>query len=527
MTRPTGINGEQYLEKFLLELRDDPVLAAREILGVELAPHQRIALRGMWTHHWAMNVWGRGSGKSKLDAVFVAISAVLYPDELIVILGPGFRQSQLVFQEVEKFAFTSSLFSDCIKGGSRGIKHGTNEYSIEFKNGSWVRAVPLGADGSKIRGYRAHRLIIDEFVQVPPEIINSVAIPFMATAKDPMAQYLGREQGETNNILVLSSSAYYTFSPAFQRYSTFLEEIYKNHNPDYFLSSFNYLDCPKGFMDEKAIELARSQSSEAEFLTEWMGKWVSDTSGFYPASLIDNCSSLNVFPELEGQKNAKYVLGVDPASVYNTCGFTIMKIGEPNTLVNCESFGPIKYTEICSRILEYMSRYDIVRIGIDAGAGLPILNMFQEGRQTIDKNGAISTVKLLALDDLGSEGRRIFQVVPGTSQAVNEVNYAMKSSMEDNQIKWPKIAGDFEENTILERESAIEHIRQLESEFRMVEATPTRSGWLSFNVPSHKNKDRYSSALFAHYAAKQYQADSGQQKLILPSGFWVSSNRFN
>jgi hypothetical protein len=512
---------EIYLSKYIDELKQDPVLAATEILGVYLAPHERVALRGMWEHNWSYLVWGRGAGKTFTDAVFSGVAAVLLPGTKIVIIGPGFRQAQLVFKELETMADNSSTFRDCIVNGKKGVSHGTSEWSMTFKNGSTILAVPLGTDGAKIRGIRAHILIVDEMVQVPKDIIDRVVLPFMATNKNPMAHYLGIEEEGSTNKLIYSTSAYYKFSHGYERFCEFIKECYQNENKDYFVTQFNYKQVPEGFINMKVLEMSRSQISTADFMMEWEAEWVSDTAGFYPASLIAQVGDYGVFPELKGKPGCDYVLGVDPASTFNTCGFAVIKVGSPFKLVYSEALSRATNPEICSRILDFMSKFNIVRISIDRGASSSILDLFSEGRPIINQDGVMRKEVLLPLDaEPGLEGRRIFHVVPATSESVTEINFTMKAAMEAGNIKWPAIAGDFDPDSILERERVLEEIKNLEAEYRMVESSQTRSGWYSFSVPSHKNKDRYSASLFALAGAKAYLGKETIRR-ILPVGFFL------
>lgn len=520
-------NDEMLLRDYIGDLRDNPVLAAREILGIELAPHQRHALNNMWNHTWNYLVWGRGCSKTFCNAVYSSLAAVLRPGEKIVILGPGFRQAQLVFKEIETFVDNSPIFEDTIVGGkSKGIRHMTSEWTITFKNGSTIIAVPLGTDGSKIRGLRAHTLIIDEVAQVPEEIVDKVAIPFMATMKDPMAKYLNKSSEEQrDNILILTTSAYFQFNHAYRRYCSWLNEIIKHKSPDYFLSQINYLGVVDGFINRKVIELAKKQSTEADFRMEYLAEWLNDTMGFYPASLVESCKSIAVQPEIKGKKGDEYVLGVDPATEYNSCGFTVWKIGDPYKLVHVQAYSGIRYPEICSRILEYMSNFNIVRIGLDRGAGIPVLDLFAEGRPHIGKDGEMTKVCLLEVgDSTAREGRRIIQTVQMSSPAVNEVNFGFKSSMEGGNVKWPGFAGDTDTDVQLEYDSLMAEIQAMEQEFRMVEAVQNKSGWYSFEVPPHRNKDRYSAALFGLHAAKTYVAETAGPKELAVGG-WLERDR--
>ncbi len=49
---------------------------------------------------------------------------------------------------------------------------------------SRIRALPLG-DGSKLRGFRFHRIIIDEMLLMPERVYNEVIVPFLSVVENP------------------------------------------------------------------------------------------------------------------------------------------------------------------------------------------------------------------------------------------------------------------------------------------------------------------------------------------------------
>jgi intein/homing endonuclease len=72
--------------------RENPVAAARDLLGIDLPPHQRLALRAMWASPNTILVMGRGGGKTFIDALFCVLRAMLYPGEKVGIISASFRQ---------------------------------------------------------------------------------------------------------------------------------------------------------------------------------------------------------------------------------------------------------------------------------------------------------------------------------------------------------------------------------------------------------------------------------------------------
>jgi hypothetical protein len=516
---------EKLLRGYFKELQNDPVLAAKQILGVDLAPHQRIALNDMWNHKWNLLVWGRGCGKTFMLGVFCSLRAVLRPDEKVVIAGPGFRQAQLVFQEIETFADKSGVFAATIQG--KPI-HKANEHMVRFKNRSTIIAVPLGTDGAKIRGLRAHTLVVDETAQVLDEIINTVLLPFMATEKNPVAGYMGYERDDSDTTLVYASSAWYRFNHYYDKYRTFLNEIYNNGNAEeYSVTCFNYEDTPEGFINPKVRDLAQKQSTKAQFNMEWRAIFESDTAGFYPASLIEGVGDIYTKVEMKGNPASQYVLGIDPASDVNTFGLVVMKMGDKMEIVHVNSFKNLSIPEMCTKITDYMQSFNVVRVTMDkGGGGRAIADVFQEGRPVwLTNSDKMTFEKLLVIDeDDGTpvtyeEGRRVIQLVKGSSQSVTELNFRTKAAMESGDLSWPRgLAYSYDVSQ--EDERIFQQIKAMENEFINIEATPTSHGYFSFAAPTGLNKDRYSAALFAVYGAQTFKQE-GTKQLILPSGRWV------
>lgn len=59
----------------LIEMyRDNPAAAARDLLGVDLAPHQRVILKAMWDCDNVIAILSRGSGKCVTGDTFINTS---------------------------------------------------------------------------------------------------------------------------------------------------------------------------------------------------------------------------------------------------------------------------------------------------------------------------------------------------------------------------------------------------------------------------------------------------------------------
>jgi hypothetical protein len=512
---------------FINKLREDPVLASEVLLKLPLAPHERVALRGMWKAKWILNVWGRGCGKSFLAAVYGLLRCLLYPSEKIVIVGPSFRQSILVFAEAEKWINRAPYAKDALADRP---KHGTSEYKMTFKNDSTFIALPLGADGGKIRGTRATVIIIDEAAIVPSEIIDMAITPFMTTYKNPMAGYLGIDDDDAPNVLVFSSSANYQFNHLYQKYVYWLKQIHEEQDSDYFLSKFNYHDTPERFIDMKVVEMQKATSPDIIFRMEYLAEFPQDSIGFFPASLIQKkCLTRFVVPLKEGRKGYKYVLGLDPARSEDYFGIVVLELeGEHRNVVRVEAYKGKPFPVMKDKILDLLERFDIVRIGCDAyGGGRAIADLLAQEHSIVNRKTGIIERRppILVVGDkeqraaLG-HGREILDLIVFSSPSIAEMNYDLKARMEHGLLRIP--ATPFSSEEIDEdAEDVFEDVQQLVKELESVAVEPTTgtSGYLKFDVPLGMNKDRYSALLVANKAADTF--NFVPKKIILPTALWA------
>lgn len=79
-------------EELVLTYRKDPVIAARDLLGIELAVPQRLALRAMWESDNVVLLISRGGGKTFIDALVGVLRALLFPGERVGLISSSFRQ---------------------------------------------------------------------------------------------------------------------------------------------------------------------------------------------------------------------------------------------------------------------------------------------------------------------------------------------------------------------------------------------------------------------------------------------------
>ena len=162
-------------------LKENITFTTNLIAGVDLFPFQHMAIKAMFETDYFMGVWSRGMSKSFTTGVYAFLDAIMHQGVEIGILAASFRQSKQIFKKIEDIAGKpeAHMLANCITKKSKS----NDEWLMEIGR-SRIRALPLG-DGSKLRGFRFHRIIIDEFLLMPERIYNEVIVPFLSVVENP------------------------------------------------------------------------------------------------------------------------------------------------------------------------------------------------------------------------------------------------------------------------------------------------------------------------------------------------------
>lgn len=263
---------------------------------------------------------------------YALMRAALLPARKIVIVASGFRSSKLVYEYAERFYSNAPVFQSlCKKGQGYGSRKDPDSWVFNI-NDSYIKALPIG-DGGKIRGSRAHDILIDELHSTVEEIINQVIAPFMAVSSDPMsnvkehamrkfAEVLGitlENESEKDtyvqpNQLFRSGTAYYRFNHFFRVFDYYRDLIRTKGEPERLakvaqrrgidgkinldpknlcILRIPFEMIPEGFMDQQAVEEAKSMGHHSSFLCEYAACPSGDTQVVTPKGLW-NIASLSV-----------------------------------------------------------------------------------------------------------------------------------------------------------------------------------------------------------------------------------------
>lgn len=579
----------------------------KEVLNVQLLPSQALFLEEIWNRKFPMLIASRGFGKSFMLSLYAVLRALILPRRKVVVVGAAFRQSKVLFEYMETIWRNSPMLRDICDGDS-GPRRDTDRCTLRL-NDSTVTCLPLG-DGQKIRGQRANDIIADEFASIPREIFENVVAGFAAVSADPVenvkrlaaqkkAEELGvvleEEQREVqkDNQIILSGTAYYDFN----HFATYwkkwksiiqsqgnrnrLREIFGEDPPEsfdwtqYSIVRMPYELLPKGFMDADQVARSKATVHTGIYQMEYGACFTRDSQGFFKRSLIESCvasedgnvtdkdNNIITFDSiLMGNKDKKYIFGVDPASEVDNFSIVILEVC-PNhrRIVHCWTTNRSEHKEkvkkgystetdfysYCARkIRDLMKLFPCIHIAMDAqGGGVAVMeslhdkDKIKEGEvaiwPTIDENKEKDTD--------GERGLHILEMCQFAKYDwLAEANHGMRKDFEDKALLFPRFdsvslaISEHEDNTKLRMFDTLEEcvldIEELKDELSMIQMTQTTSGRDRWDTPqvvvgtgrkSKMRKDRYSSLLMANMAARVLQRTPEQSDYEFYGGFATES----
>lgn len=512
--------------------RANPCIAAYELLGVDLAPIQRIIFEAMWFKPYTMAVCGRGAGKTFLSGVLAALLALLYPGYRVGLIGPSFRQAKMIFAEVEKLYSKSPILREATE--KRPIR-GSDTCYLKFKsvggyNSAFIEALPIGADGAKIRGSRFYCLLVDEFAQVPQKIIETVLAPMSITKLDPMKKVRELErrralieaglatdsdfEEDSVNKMIGTSSGYYKFNHMYKRMREYWNQI-EEGSKDHAVFQIPYTLLPEGFLDPKNVENSRRVMSSHEFNMEYMASMVSDSEGFFKASLLDACTTGSNFDiELVGEKGANYIIGIDPNQGGKAqCGVVIIKLGKPNKIVRVLALDGNTTQDITMSLQELCNTYKVLRIYMDrGGGGKAVADLLEEGY-----NNAEPIIDRTNKDKVKLKGNHILELTTFSTSWIADANFATLSLFEDKHLLFPSNLVSTTSELI---QDGYDMVEKLKKQCLNIVVTQTTGGALHFDTPKKgQNKDIYSALILAGYGVKalEHELEEDDENILYGS----------
>jgi hypothetical protein len=531
-------------DAFVKEMMTNLGLAARYILNVKLLPFQLVILDRLWTKRFPLMVMTRGGGKTFILAVYSCLRAVMTQGSKLVLVGANFRQSKLIFEEIERIYRDAPLFQQCCP------KPPVNQpaRSILQVGTSTITAIPLGHDGHTIRGLRATHILADEFASIPEEVFQVVIRGFAAVSKDPAKQVMdifkekhlvskGIDVGvltdRTSNQIVLSGTAFYKFNHFYKTMESYdkiiAEQVVKQvensegiiervHYDDYAVIQFPYTAIPPGFMDISQIGQAKLTMHPTLFDMEYMAKFAGITGGFFPMIDIENATAGNsvknedgtltlvggeafVNPyfsiELGSEADGVYVMGVDPARETDNFAVCIIKITKDGKyrIVYIDAWNRTEWGVSIRRLRELIKIFNIQRMTIDKGGGGTTIEDFLKDQQYIQP-GELPIFNIEKEEDeaMWFQGQNILEVRDFSDYTwYRAANYSLQGDIHHKRILFP---GSYVDESIYNKypfkETAIDKVfdemQAMRFELAQIERTMKGANREHFDLPDEQIK---------------------------------------
>jgi len=427
------VNEEILKHKGFLEERDAKILlykflrsnisfSSEMICGVKLFPFQHLAIKTMFETDYSMMVWSRGLSKSFTCAVFASLDAILNQGVHIGIVSKTFRQAKMIFRKIEEISEkpNAAFLKQCITKVSKS----SDEWTMEIGR-SKITCLPLG-DGEKLRGFRFHRMMIDEFLLMPERIFNEVIIPFLSVVQNPTERKqvydletelikrgdmkeADRFRWPNNKIIVLSSASYqfeymYKLYKQYESLINYPEKDGKGGSTRAILH-FSYDVAPQGLYDESLLTQAKSTMSESQFMREFGSRFMDDSSGYFKLSKMHECTikaGEGQSIEVAGEKTAEYILSFDPSWAENESSddfaMNVIKLDKANkrgVLVHNYAVSGANLKKHIEYLHYLMTSFNIVAMCGDYNGGVQFINAANESE--LFKNAKIE-VKMFEAD---------------------------------------------------------------------------------------------------------------------------------
>jgi hypothetical protein len=309
------------------DLIHNPVLAVRVILGdesiLDMPPHERIRFKIAWTAKFTLDSSGFSTAKSFSIAALAALRIVLLDSERIEgVVSKTFGQGKLVGKYWEKWLGTSKIFASQIRkrpsaaaGMEYDFNRGPTGWELVSRNGSIARIVPpdLMKEGGRLASERFSDGYFDEIHKWPEQsLLEMVMFPRVSKpvskSDDPIYQ----------RHIYCSCTARFKYHPAYKRVEDFQNEM-NNGNAKYAVMSFNFRDVPdkpeyRALVEMDTLKMMERTLPKALFQCEALGEWVSDSEGFYTASMINTIRHREVKVQSKRLHNdEEFVCGIDIA----------------------------------------------------------------------------------------------------------------------------------------------------------------------------------------------------------------------
>lgn len=345
--------------------RRNPVIAARDLLGIQLFDAQAYMLEQSWNAGHVVWACSRNFGKSFVGSVFIILKAILYEDQAIYIVSSVGDQAKETFNKIEQIVTRSGNTASSIRSlldiaeketeksstNKTGFSHNPAGYTVKFYNGSTITT--LNSKPDSIRGKRATLLFFDEAAFCSDELIAACE-PFTTQDGDFVTDTDKNYNPETQarkapNQLVYASSQDTMDKVFYKYYKDFAKKMIAG-NRDYFVCDMIcdvaihvYMNGEpyKPLLSQDKVDAALKTSRE-KAMREYYNKPSRDggVNQIVKWGTVRR-NERKYLPQLYWDKQYKYVIAFDPARTIDNSVVSVMRIyddpenGMCGDIINC------------------------------------------------------------------------------------------------------------------------------------------------------------------------------------------------
>jgi hypothetical protein len=309
----------------------------------------------------------RQVGKTVSTALRAIFDCYHNPEFHVICLAPSQIQSSILFDKCRDYLKKSPYLNRLIVRETRTL--------IEFANGSKIRTLPTGIDGSSARGYTANCVIIDESQAVNEKVFEAIR-PVLST---------------TSGRLILLGTPN-------RRSGMF---FYAATAPDNGWSKYKVTYKANPLITEEYIENEKKNMTKDAFRKEYLAEFCEDTQSFFPAEIFyggdyyEGCTD-NYYILNQEDVRVTYYCGVDFAKTQDKSVILILQREKPApennwdppaTIAYLEEFQNKDYVQQVNKIVKLNTRFGFKGICIDStGLGAVMYDMLKKNLKVMPFN---------------------------------------------------------------------------------------------------------------------------------------------
>ncbi|WP_305850028.1 terminase large subunit domain-containing protein [Staphylococcus hyicus] len=439
--------------------RENPHRFVLDFLGINLRPFQCVLLWAMIHHHYFVFIASRGLGKTFLSGVYCVTRCVLYPETKIIITAPTKSQGINVLEKIE-----NEMMSPLLAREIEDINTGNQKPMISFHNGSWIRVV---ASNDNARGHRANLLLVDEFVKVDADTIDTVFKKMLTSQREP--KFLNKPEYKDypreENMQMYLSSAWMKAHWSYQAMWNYTKQMLRDKAKDDLKSFVCHIPYFTGVKEklyshkQMKAEAQQDGFNKMKFAMEMEAKWWGESESaffnfnkidanrklkqaFYPREVIEQVN----FTNPEKSPKEKRILSVDVARMGGNSNdasvFSLIRLIPKNKqyerqLTYMQDMEGVDFQTQAIRIRQLFDDFDCDYIVLDLkNVGAGILDNLRIPLMDAERGIEYEPLNVCNNEDLASTCK--FPDAPKvihTISATNERNMEMANMLADNFLR--------------------------------------------------------------------------------------------